>query len=401
MGVNQFQYQAYDSKGSLQTGVISASSEKEVVASLKKMQLLPVKIEISTKNPNQAPHLTKLKQQELIEFTQGLSTLIQSKVPIDRALTMLAGLTEQITVQQMVESIKRDVKEGKTLAQALEKKPSSFSRMYVNMVRAGEEGGILEQLLPALEIFLVESQETRRQIIGAMIYPAVLFVVGVLSIILMLGFVVPQFATMFEDAGSAIPASAAFLLFLSDWIQNFGWTLLLLPILLYLAWNAWGKGEHKQYRDQFLLSLPLFGPVLLLKEVAAFCRTLGALLDAGIPLFKALKITHGVIENEVVLTQLIRVSDEVTAGMSLGKALNKHTDFPILLSQLVTVGEETGRTAQMFQQLATTFDKSVKNSVTKMVSLAEPMLILVLGILVGGIVITMLSAVFSLNDVAI
>ncbi len=402
MSLNYYHYEAYNKEGKLEAGDVNAQNEKEVITKLKALQLFPVSI-VETKPSDQiAKEGVKLKHGELIDFTQGLSTLILAKIPIDQSLTLLSGLSEKPSTKQMVESLRRDVKEGKTLAQAMERKSATFSKMYISMIRAGEEAGILDQLLPSLEKFLTESYETRRQIIAAMIYPAVLFVVGVLSVTLMLGFVVPQFATMFEDAGSSIPDSAAFLLYLSRGVQSYGWLLMVFPFVLVSGWKYWGKSKKgKKSRDAFLLSLPLFGEVLLQKEASAFCRTLGALLDAGIPLFKALKITKGVIENSVILAELELVDEEVTAGTSLGRAIAKHTGFPVLLPRLVSVGEETGRTAKMFQQLAATFDKSVKNTMSKMVSLAEPLLILILGVLVGGIVITMLSAVFSLNDMAI
>jgi len=269
------------------------------------------------------------------------------------------------------------------------------------MVRAGEEGGILAQLLPSLEKFLTEAEETRKNLIGAMIYPSVLFVVGIVSIILMLGFVVPQFATLFEDAGTNIPDSAAFLLFLSDWVQSWGWVLAIFPFALISLWKWWGKDhDKKKQRDQFLLLLPLMGDLLQKKEAATFARTLGALLDAGIPLLKGLRITHGVIENNIISDKLKMVEEDVTAGKSLGKSLDKHKVFPILLPRLVVVGEETGRTAEILNKLAETFDDMVKNTLAKMVSLVEPLLIVFLGVLVGGIVITMLMAVFSINDIA-
>lgn len=399
MSLSFYNYKAYTRDGQLETGQLSAESEQEVINTLKTRQLSPVKIEQTLQTKQHSQVGEKLKNNELIEFTQGLSTLILAKIPIDKALLLLSGLTDNKSTKQLVESLRRDVKEGKTLAQAMEKKSASFSKMYISMVRAGEEGGILEQLLPSLEKFLSESQETKREIIGALIYPAVLLFVGILSIVLMLGFVVPQFATLFEDAGSKIPDSAALLLSMSAFVNSYGWLFLVFPFVVIALWKQWGKDPSgERSRDLFLLNLPLLGQILLLKEASAFCKTLGSLLNAGIPLFKSLRITRGVIANHVLLEQLSLVEEEVTAGMSLGNALAKHTVFPTLLPRLVSVGEETGATARMLQQLAVNFDKSVKNSLAKMVSLAEPVLILVLGILVGGIVVTMLSAVFSLND---
>ena len=402
MSLSYYDYQAYDGQGVLEKGQLSAESEQEVVNVLKGKKLIPIKIGLSA---NQSQKLTQRKgisRSELIDFTQGLTTLMDARMPIDKALLLLEGISESASTRQLIEAIRRDVKEGKTLAQAMEARENVFSTMYVNIIRAGEEAGILNQLLPSLERFMVDAEETRRYIIGAMIYPAVLFVVGIVSVILMLAFVVPQFAVLFEDAGSRIPPSAAFLLALSEWLQSWGWTLLLIPSGFYYAWKRWGNSkEKKQHRDGFLLKLPIFGKLLLYKDSANFARTLGSLLSAGIPLLRGLQITRGVIENTLLVSELKKVEVEVQSGVALGQALDNRKMFPVLLYKLISVGEESGRTASILNQLAATFDGYVKNLIAKLVALLEPLLILFLGIMVGGIVITMLLAVFSLTDMGI
>lgn len=402
MALSYYHYQAYDQNGQLQSGEISAESEQEVVAALKIKKLMPFRIEITAEKKRQQQQDKGISTADLIEFTQGLSTLIDANIPLDRTLLLLSELTDKPQTKQLIESLRRDVKEGKTLAQAMEARPHHFSRMYISMVRAGEEGGILSQLLPALETFLQQAEETRKNLIGALIYPAVLFFVGIVSIVLMLGFVVPRFATLFEDTGSNIPDSAAFLLWLSDGVQSWGWLLAVIPFVLIYAWKWWGgeRGNRLQ-RDAFLLHLPLLGRLLREQEAATFARTLGALLQAGVPLNKSLRITHGVISNQVIGQHLREVEKDVAAGVALGKALDKQQIFPVLLPRLVSVGEETGRTAKIFQQLAQTFDNSVKNTLSRLVALVEPLLIVFLGMMVGGIVITMLMAVFSINDIAV
>ncbi len=402
MSLSYYQYQAYDQNGQLQHGEISAASEQEVVAALKLKKLIPVKIEITEEKRRQQKNSKGISRTELIEFTQGLSTLVDANIPLDRTLLLLEELTDKPTTRQLIESLRRDVKDGKTLAQAMESRPENFSKMYISMIRAGEEGGILAQLLPALEKFLSQAEATRKNLISALIYPAVLFFVGIVSIVLMLGFVVPRFASLFADSGSKIPDSAAFLLWLSDGVQSYGWLLAMVPFALIYLWQWWGseRGNRRQ-RDNFLLHLPLMGKLLREKEAATFARTLGALLEAGIPLIKGLQITNGVIENQVIVARLKLVEQDVSAGIALGKALDKQKIFPILLTRLVSVGEETGRTAAILNQLADTFDASVKNTLSKMVALVEPLLIVFLGMMVGGIVITMLMAVFSINDIGV
>lgn len=400
MSLNYYEYQAYNSQSVLEKGQLSAESEQEVVNVLKSKRLTPIKIVLSAHQSQKKTDKKGMSGSELIDFTQGLTTLIDAQMPIDKALLLLEGISESASTKQLIEAIRRDVKEGKTLAQAMEARKNVFSTMYVSIIRAGEEAGILSQLLPSLERFMIDSAETRRFIIAAMVYPAVLFVVGILSVIIMLAFVVPQFAVLFADAGTRIPPSAAFLLSLSEWLQSWGWTLLLIPFGLHYFWKMWGNSkERKQHRDGFLLKVPILGKLLLYKDTANFARTLGSLLSAGIPLLRALKITRGVVENTQLVDDLNKVESEVQSGVALGQALDNRKTFPVLLCKLISVGEESGRTASILNQLAATFDSYVKNLIAKLVALLEPVLILLLGIMVGGIVITMLLAVFSINDV--
>jgi len=400
MSLSYYDYQAYDNQGVLEKGQLSAETEQEVINVLKNKKLIPIKIVLSASQTQVITQKKGISRAEMIEFTQGLTTLMDAQMPIDKALLLLEGISESASTRQLIEAIRRDVKEGKTLSQAMEARKNVFSSMYISIIRAGEEAGILNELLPSLERFMVDAEETRRHIIGAMIYPAVLFVVGILSIIAMLAFVVPQFATLFEDAGTQIPPSAAFLLALSSWMQHYGWTLIFIPAGIYFAWKWWGDSkDKKEHRDSFLLKLPVMGKLLLYKDSANFSRTLGSLLSAGIPLLRGLQITRGVIENTRIVKELKQVEVDVQAGLALGKALDNRKIFPVLLYKLISVGEESGRTANILNQLAETFDGYVKNLISRLVALLEPLLILFLGIMVGGIVITMLLAVFSINDV--
>jgi len=396
LSIRQYSFQACDISGNIQTGQISAESEQEVVTTLQSRQLIPLKIEPAAESYGLFQRRSVSKR-DVIDFTNGLCTLVEAHVPMDRALALLEGLTEKPQTQQLITDLRQDVKEGKSLADALQNHPDIFSRMYVNMVHAGEEGGILEQLLPKLANFLAMADEAKRTIISSLIYPAILLITGITSVVLLMVFVVPQFAMLFEDMGSNMPPSAAFLLGLSHWLKVYGWTLLVWPALAWYGWRHLGTTpELRLSRDRFKLSLPMLGNLLLQAE-SCFCRTLGALLGAGIPLLKGLHIVRGVMENQVLAESLAQVEEEVRGGTSLGKALTNTHQFPVLLSQLVIVGEE-GRTAIILDKLAETFDGYVKQQTSRLVALAEPLLILVLGVVVGAVVIVMLSAVFSINE---
>ena len=399
MKTSPYKYEAVDAKGVSSTGQVVADSENEALRILKRKNLIPIKI---TQSSQKVFTFSKKKvaAKDIIDFTNGLSTLVQSRVPIDRSLTLLEGITESIAMRGLVSNLRREVKEGRALASAMENYPLVFNKMYVNIIRAGEEGGILETLLPSLEKNLEASARTRDTVISALIYPAVLLVTGILSVGLLLVFVVPQFAMMFQDSGANIPNSALFLLSASGFIKTYG---IFIPVFIFLFWVLLRRINddplRKRRKDEILIRLPIGGKFFLYKECAVFSRTLGFLLDAGIPLIRSLRISREVVENAFLRELLVRVEEDVRAGMSLGLALDKAKEFPILLHRLVTVGEESGQTSTILIKSASTFDTIVSNQLSRLVAALQPALILILAVAVGGITITMLSAVFSMNAV--
>ena len=399
MNLTFFKYRAFDTQGKIQIGQVNAESEREAIRVLKKRNLTPIKI-VKSKKAHEGSLRRKISNNDLMDFTNGLCTLVEARVPLDRALRLLDGITDSTAMKNLVLNLLSDVKEGKSLASAMEAHPTVFSKMYVNIIRAGEEGGILHELLPDLAQFLETSAKTRQAIISAMIYPAVLLITGIISVVLLLVFVVPHFSAMFEDSGSEVPPSALFLLNVSDFIQNYGLFMSLGVILAFVFWKRLDK-EHrsKLQKDKFLLSLPLIGALILYKESAIFSRTLGALLGAGIPLIRGLRVSKEVILNSFLVKHLDQVEEDVRGGAGLGLSLEKTGAFPILLHQLIAVGEETGRTSSILLKTADTFDNFVRNQMSAIVSALQPALIIFLAIAVGGITITMLSAVFSMNTV--
>ncbi len=399
MSALYFKYQAFDTEGKVQTGQLNAESEREAIRMLQGKKLTPVKVQ-EVKPAFGRGRNKKISHADILDFTNGLCTLVDARVPIDKALRLLDGVTESSAMRELVLNLLRDVKEGKSLAEAMENHPHVFSRMYVNIVRAGEEGGILHELLPDLTDFLETSAKTRQAVISAMIYPVVLLVTGIISVFLLLIFVVPQFAVMFEDVGTEIPSSAVFLLSLSNFVQSFGYLFVIAAVICILLWKRLDRDpQTKLQKDGFLLSLPLVGTLILYRECAVFARTLGALMGAGIPLIRALRISREVVANSVLTSHLLKVEEDVRGGSGLGISLERTNQFPTLLHQLVAVGEESGRTSDILLKTAATFDTYVRNQMSALVSALQPALIIFLAIAVGGITITMLSAVFSMNAV--
>jgi len=397
MSVQHYQYQACDALGNMLSGHLSAESEREAVAQLQARKLTPLKIKV-TSPQSQSKSDSRISNADLVDFTNGLTTLVEARIPIDKALLLLEGITEKDHMKRLVLALRRDVKEGKSLADAMEARPDVFSRLYVNLVRAGETGGILDQLLPDLANFLETAEETRKHILASLTYPIVLLVTGVMSVALLLVFVIPQFTAIFEDVGSVIPVSAQFLLDLSAFLRHYGWLIVPIVAAIVYYWRWLKSDPQRRYaRDAWLLTLPVIGSVLLYKDVAIFTRTLGALLVAGIPLIRGLRVARDVVNNEVLIRHLQQVEEDVRGGAGLGQSLARTRQFPVLLYQLVTVGEESGRTGGILKKLARTFDNYVKDEMQRLVSALQPALILFLGVTVGGILIVMLSAVFSMN----
>ncbi|HLT64390.1 MAG TPA: type II secretion system F family protein [Pseudohongiella sp.] len=401
MSARQFAYHAFDASGQAHKGQIAADSEREAIRLLQGRHLTPVKLVPAEQSGGSVSRGSrKIRPADLLAFTNGLKTLVEARVPLDKSLRLLEGITESAAMRELVAELRNAVKEGKSLADAMESHPQVFSRMYINIVRAGEEGGILHQLLPGLADFLETSARNRAAVVAAMVYPIVLSITGVISVFLLLVFVIPQFAVMFEDAGTDIPASAAFLLAMSDVIKRWGW---LLPVAVTAAvfwWRAQDRDADKRLKKhQMLLRVPLLGQLILFRECAVFARTLGALLGAGIPLIRALRVARDVVSNAEIVRHLTQVEEDVRGGAGLGLSLEKTGIFPTLLHQLVGVGEESGRTASILLKTAESFDQSVKSQMDRLVAALQPGLILLLGIAVGGITITMLSAVFSMNSV--
>lgn len=399
MSGRTFRYQAFDAAGKRQSGLLEAETEREALRILQGRRLTPILVQPGGAS-NWSFQRRKISAAGLLDFTNGLCTLVEARVPLDRALRLLEGITESAAMRELVRSLLREVKEGSSLAEAMEQHPMVFSKMYVNIVRAGEEGGILHELLPDLAEFLESNARTRQSIVSAMIYPVVLVITGILSVGLLMVFVVPQFAAMFQDSGAEIPPSAAFLLAMSEFLQSYGYIAFVIAGLAFVGWKRFDADPAgRRRKDGFLLSLPLLGNLILYRECALFARTMGALMGAGIPLIRALRVAREVLVNTVLTSELARVEEDVRGGAGLGVSLEATDRFPTLLHQLVSVGEESGRTASILLKAAETFDSTVRHQVATMVSALQPALIITLAIVVGGITITMLSAVFSMNAV--
>jgi len=340
---------------------------------------------------------------ELVAFTQQLATLLEAGLPLDRALGIQEQLTPNPRLRTIAGDLLRTVRGGSSLGEALAKHhPRPFSRLYINMVRAGERGGVLEGTLRRLAEFLEEAQEFRDTLVSALIYPTLLASVGAAAVVFLMTFVIPRFADIFRDLGSTIPWPTQILLSLSAWLSQYWWALVGAGLGGALAVRVWLSTSAGRLRaDQLLLRLPVIGAVIVQTEVARFARITGTLLRSGVPMLAALDVVKEMMSNLVVARAIESLSEGARRGAGLSKPMEETGVFPPLAIHMVRVGEETGRLEEMLLKVGATFESDTRKVVKRLLALVEPSIILAMGLVVGFIVVAMLMAILSITDIPI
>jgi len=403
-----YSYKAADSSGKIVTGVLEADEEKKVVAELQTLGLIPMRIALTTGNGNRlglnvSEQFLSLfhgvSSKDVMAFTQDLATLLEAGLPVDRALSLLIESAGKERFKMVVNDILKTVQGGGYLSDALAKHPKAFTSFYVSMVRAGEAGGVLEAVLSRLGEFLESAQELKDYIKSAMVYPVFLVGVGGMSIIVLLTFVIPKFSIIFSDMGQAIPLSTQFLLGISHLLQFYWWAILAVLGAGYFFLRKYLKTPTGRLKfDRKKMKFPVVGDLIKKIEVARFARTLGTLTKSGVPILQALTLVKDILENKVISAAMENVYARVKEGDRLSKPLRDTGIFPPLAIQMITVGEETGRLDRMLLRVAESYEKMVRNTVKRLISLLEPAMILFMGLVVGFVVVSMLMAVFSMNE---
>lgn len=339
-----------------------------------------------------------LREQQVVLFTQQLATLLGAGQPLDRALQILLDLPESEKARQMLERIRDHVRGGAPLSDALENETGNFSRLYINMVRAGEAGGSLDDTLKRLGDYLERSRLLKAGVINAMIYPAFLVGMVLLSLLVLLTYVVPQFAPMFADMGVEMPLITRIVLGVGSTLQNFWWLLIGLGIFA-VSWvrRQMANPASRLKMDQRLLNLKLVGELIRKLEIARLARTLGTLLHNGVPLLNGLAIARNVMGNTVLATAVEQATEEVKTGGGLGYSLTQSKQFPKLALQMISVGEESGQLDAMLMKVADTFDVEVKNTLDRLLAALVPLTTVVMTAIVAMI---MLAIVLPIMDIA-
>ena len=398
-----FVYRAADRRGQTIDGVMEAPDARAVVERLQRDAYFPIKVAAHAERRRwfELGGGSRVGQRDLLAFTQQLATLFEAGLPLDRALAILEELAVNRRLKAIVGDLLVSVRGGASLSEALGKHhPRPFSRLYINMVRAGEKGGVLEVTLRRLAEFLEARGAFTAAVVSALASPAVIFAVGIGAVVFLMTFVIPRFATIFADLGQAIPLPTRILLAVSAAFQAYWWAGLLAGLAGVLAWRVWTSSpEGRLAWDRFLLGLPVLGRLSLKVETARFARTLGTMLKSGVPVMGALAVVGDTMTNQALGRAVSRLADGVKRGGTLAAGLQEQAAFPPLAIHMVRVGEETGRLEEMLLKVADTFETDVRTEMKRALGLLEPAIILGMGVLVAFIVVAMLLAIFSINEI--
>ena len=401
-----FQYKAANAEGSIVNGTLNANNRGEVVEQLYALGRVPIRIHETATQQKKKRRMLLRKQritdEQVADFTRELSTLIRAGLPLDQALSILISLAEGKPLGSLLGKVHSQVKEGSTLADAVDNQDRAFTPFYVNMLRAGESGGALEVVLERLADHLERNKEVRDSLVSAMIYPAILVVVAVVSIFILLGYVVPQFSEMFDGAGEALPMSTRITIAIGESLRDYGWLLLvLIAALVWFAQQQLQDARKLRTWHGWLLKLPIIGEIILKIEIARFTRTLATLLQNGVTLLKALTIVKDTMSNKVLAGGVEQVAASLKEGQSLAAPLAQFTAFPAFSIHMIRVGEETGNLQEILMQVATTYDRDTQTTIKRALALLEPALILVLGTIIAAVIISILVAILSVNELVI
>lgn len=402
-----FQYNAVNPAGETLEGTMEARTDEAVISRLQAMGYIPIQVELaSLKKSTQNISFEWLRpgritQAEIGVFTSEIATLLQAGLPLDRALEILVELSENDKIRNLLAQIRDDVRGGASLSAAMEAQKGVFSRFYLNMVRAGEAGGALGPVLTRITEFMERTKALKQTVISALIYPAILIMVAVTSVMMLLIFVIPQFSLMFQQSGKALPLPTQIVIAAGDFLRHDWWILLIGTVAIYTLVHQQMNNPTSRYRwDKIFLCLPLIGDLVAKIEVARFSRSLGTLLGNGVTLLNALFIIKETLNNSVMAEGLDRVAMQLKQGLGLGKPMMDAGLFPKLAVHMVMVGEETGQLEKMLLRVADVYDNEVQTTVKRLLNLMEPILILGLGLLIGGIIMSILLAILSVNDLA-
>ena len=407
-----FAFEAIKDDGQKVKSEVTAGSKDEAIRKIQDQGLRPTRIKAqkeesksrSVPGVEKAPAKKKgglfmggVSSKDIVTFTTQLSTLQDAGLPIVRSLKILEEQQKPGRFKDQLEEVSSEVEQGSTLSEAMAKYPKSFDKLYISMVKAGEAGGVLDVILRRLAGFMEKSQKLRKQVKGALIYPAAVITVAILILVVIMLFVVPAFEKMFADIGQALPAPTQLLLNTSQAIQPYWYLIPLIPIFLMFIMKMIARTEAgERWIDTFKLRMPVFGNIIKKSSVARFCRTLGTLIASGVPILEALRIVKDAVGNVIISNAIEDVHGSIREGDTIADPLRASGIFDELLVNMIDVGEETGELDKMLMKIADNYEADVDVAVEGMSSLLEPLLIVGMGLVVGFIVISLFLPLVSI-----
>jgi type IV pilus assembly protein PilC len=382
------------------SGETEAESEGELLLSLRKKGIIPIYV----REKQQVRAFTfgrGVPQKDILFFTRQFATLFSSGVPIVQAFDALIGQIKNKTFKKVLMQMRSDIEKGSSLAEAMKRHPRVFSSLFVNMVRAGEEGGMLDKVLFRMADYFEKMIKLRRKIIGAMIYPSIVIAVATLVIAIIMIFVIPTFSKLFGEMGLQLPLPTRITIAISNFMVKTGIFILLGIVGFFIFIKLFRRTDQgKKITDSILLKFPILGVILLKASLSRFARTLGTLLGSGVPILNSMEISARASGNKVIEDVVIQMRDDITAGKSLTEVLKSRPElFPPVFIQMVNVGEATGATDEMLNKVSDFYDEEVDNAVATLMNILEPALIVFLGVTIGFIIISLYLPIFKLGEV--
>ena len=391
--MSTFAYTARTLSGELKNATMDATSRDDVVAQLRKQKLIVVKVDEEQKKKKGG----KIKTKDVVIFTRQFSTMINSGLPLVQALDILSKQSENPALQEVTRQVVYDVESGHTVADALRRHPKAFSDLYVNMVAAGEAGGILDTILMRLAGFLEKNDALIGKVKSAMIYPIVIMSVALIAIVVLLIFVIPVFENMFASVNLSLPLPTRVVIELSRIVKGYWWAFLVGGWALQYSLKRYYKTPQGQLRiDKLLLNMPVLGDMLRKSAVSRFTRTLGTLISSGVSILDGLEITAKTAGNRVIHDAIMDSRASIAGGDTISAPLQKSNVFPPMVISMIAVGEQTGGLDEMLTKIADFYDTEVDTAVGGLLSLMEPVMIVFLGVIVGGMVVAMYLPIFDM-----
>ena len=394
-----FEYTARSTTGQIQKGQLDVATKDDVSAYLRKNRLILVSVREAPKQISLSMGGPRIKTRDIVIFTRQFATMINAGLPLVQSLNILATQTENKALREVTKAVVYDVEAGNTLADALSNHPKAFSDLYVNMVAAGEAGGILDTILLRLAAFLEKNDALIRKVKGAMIYPGVIITVAGGAIAILLIFVIPTFQNMFAGAGLELPLPTRIVIAMSQFLIGYWWAMLLaIGAAIFAIRSYYGTPGGRRQIDGALLRSPVLGDVLRKSAVSRFTRTLGTLVSSGVSILEGLEITAKTAGNTIIHDAVMESRNSIAGGETIAAPLEKSKVFPPMVISMIAVGEQTGGLDEMLSKIADFYDEEVDVAVSALLSLMEPAMIVILGVIVGGMVIAMYLPIFDMMN---